>query len=103
MPLLARQQQKRKADAIVHANAPQQQQHQLSEPRHRPPYLLKMLQDGLGTRVLTDTLDWDGELSVHFAPPTRARGPPPLARGGNCEKDLKFLFFYFFFIRRYIS
>ena len=61
MPLLAHQ-QKRKTDGIVHANAPQQ----LSQPRHRP-YLLKMLQDGLGTRVLADTLDWDGELCVLFA------------------------------------
>jgi hypothetical protein len=57
MPLLARQEQKRKADEIAHANAPQQ----MSEPRHRRPYLLKTLQDGLGTRVLADTLDWDGE------------------------------------------
>jgi hypothetical protein len=74
MPLLARQQQqKRKADEIAHANAPQQ----LSEPRHRP-YLLKMLQDGLGTRVLADTLDWDGEF-VRSSCPSRARGPPPLA------------------------
>ena len=72
MPLLAHQ-QKRKADEIVHTNAPQQ----LSEPRHRP-YLLKMLQDGLGTRVLADTLDWDGESCVLFAL-ARARGPPPLA------------------------
>lgn len=82
MPLLARQEQKRKADeiVIVHANdAPEQ----LSEPRHRP-YLLKMLQDGLGTRVLADTLDWDGEFMRSFCflpppPPSRARGPPPLA------------------------
>ena len=70
MPLLARQQQKRKADAIAPANAApqQQQQQQLSEPRRRP-YLLKMLQDGLGTRVLADTLDWDGEFLRSFVPP----------------------------------
>jgi len=74
MPLLARQQQKRKANGIAHASAPQQR---LSEPRYRPSYLLKMLQDGLGTRVLTDTLDWDGELSVHFAPPHALAGRRP--------------------------
>jgi hypothetical protein len=83
MPLLARQEQKRKANGIAHVNALQ-----LSEPRHRPRYLLKMLQDGLGTRVLTNTLDWDGELSVHFAPsPTRSRAAAPGA-WGNCEKDI---------------
>jgi hypothetical protein len=71
MPLLARQQQKRKADAIAHANAPQQ----LSEPPRRP-YLLKMLQDGLGTRVLADTLDWEGELCVLCAL-TRSRAAAP--------------------------
>jgi hypothetical protein len=62
MPLLARQ-QKRKTDEIDHANAPQPQQ--LSEPRYRP-YLLNMLQDGPGTRVLADTLDWDGEFVRSF-------------------------------------
>jgi hypothetical protein len=73
MPLLAHQEQKGKADEIVHANASQQ----LSEPRHRP-YLLKMLQDGIGTRVLADTLDWDGELSILFLPPpTRSRAAAP--------------------------
>ena len=69
MPLLARQ-EKRKTDEIAPANAPHDQQ--LSEPRRRP-YLLKMLQDGLGTRVLADTLDWDGEFRAFFSP-SRARG-----------------------------
>ena len=75
MPLLARQ-QKRKTDEIAPANAPHDQQ--LSEPRRRP-YLLKMLQDGLGTRVLADTLDWDGEFRAFFSP-SRACGPPPFWR-----------------------
>lgn len=70
MPLLARQQQKRKADGIAHANASQQ----LSERRHRPPYLLNMLQDRLGTRVLADTLDWDGEFLFVL---TRSRAAAP--------------------------
>jgi len=77
MPLSARE-QKRKTNEIVHANAPQP----LSEPRHRP-YLLKMLQQELGTCVLADTLDWDGERpspSLHF--PSRA------ARGGISEKRI---------------
>lgn len=94
MPLLARQQQKRKADEIAHANASQQ----LSEPRHRRPYLLNMLRDGLGTRVLADTLDWDGEFSFCLS---RARGPPPPgvvpSRGELGEKNLKNLKFLFSF------
>jgi hypothetical protein len=92
MPLLARQQQKQKADAIAHANAPQQ----LSEPRHGRPYLLKMLQDGLGTRVLADTLDWDGELCVLCAL-TRSRAAAPWhvpVPWGFVRKNLKFLFLF---------
>jgi hypothetical protein len=86
MPLLAHQ-QKRKTDGIVHANAPQQ----LSEPRHRP-YLLKMLQDGLGTCVLADTLDWDGESCALFAlARSRAAAFGVCRPVGNCEKNLKFL------------
>jgi hypothetical protein len=88
MPLLAHQ-QKRKTDEIVHANAPQQ----LSAPRHRP-YLLKMLQDGLGTRVLADTLDWDGELCVSFVlTRSRAAAPGVCRPVGNCEKNLKFHYY----------
>lgn len=93
MPLSARQ-QKRKTDEVVRANAPPQQ---LSEQPRRRPYLLKMLQNRLGTRVLADTLDWDGELRVFLSP--HVRGPrPPLAMFrpvGNCEKYLKFLSFFF--------
>lgn len=96
MPLSARQ-QKRKTDDIVRANAPPQQ---LSGQPWRRPYLLKMLQDRLGTRVLADTLDWDGELRVFLSP--HVRGPrPPLAvfrPVGNCEKYLKYLSFFFFFV-----
>jgi hypothetical protein len=92
MPLLARQEQKRKADGIVHANAPPQ----LSEPRCRRPYLLKMLQDGVGTRVLADTLDWDGELCVLFAL-TRSRAAAlacSVRPVGNCgeKSEISFSF-----------
>jgi hypothetical protein len=90
MPLLARQQQqKRKADEIAHANAPQQ----LSEPRHRR-YLLKMLQDGLGTRLLADTLDWDGEFVRSFLPLMRSRAAAPgMCRPvGICEKKSEISF-----------
>ena len=45
----------------VLANAPQPEERK----HQRRPYLLKMLQRGLGTRVLADTLDWDGEC-LHF-------------------------------------
>ena len=72
MPLSARQQEKRKINEV--ANFPQQP----SEPQHRHrPYLLKMLQHRLGTRVLADTLDWDGECA--FFLPSRRRGSQPLA------------------------
>jgi hypothetical protein len=85
MPLLARQEQKRKADEIAHANASQQ----LSEPRQRRPYLLNMLQDGLGTRVLADTLDWDGEFLLSSVHALAGRRPLALFRPvGNCEKNL---------------
>jgi hypothetical protein len=66
---------------IVHANAPQPDH---AEPEPEPelapapqdkerPYLLKKLQHGVGTRVLGDTLDWDGEFS---AIPSGARCTP---------------------------
>ena len=46
----------KKTNAIVLANAPQKEQS-----GGRRPYLLKMLQDQIGTYILADTLDWDGE------------------------------------------
>jgi hypothetical protein len=53
----------KKADAIVLANAPQKE-----HSGGRRPYLLKMLQNQIGTYILADTLDWDGE-SLFPRPP----------------------------------
>jgi hypothetical protein len=69
------------AAAIVHANAPQ------SEVSGRRPYLLKMLQHHIGSYLLADTLDWDGEFFViFFLSFSRPRPfPPPwlLLRGAR--------------------
>ena len=59
-PLSARR--GKKANAIVLANAPP------SESGRRP-YLLKMLQHHIGTYILADTLDWDGEFAFPFGRP----------------------------------
>lgn len=61
----------KKASGIVHANAPQKEQS--GEPR---PYLLKMLQNQIGTYILADTLDWDGEFAFSLARQIQ-RPPPP--------------------------
>jgi hypothetical protein len=85
VPLSPPRQRKTKQQMIVHANAPQPDREHEPEPEPElapapapqveRPYLLKKLQHGLGTRVLGDTLDWDGEFS---AIPSGARTPPPL-------------------------
>ena len=85
VPLSPPRQRKTKQQMIVHANAPQPDREHEPEPdpelapapapQVERPYLLKKLQHGLGTRVLGDTLDWDGEFS---AIPSGARTPPPL-------------------------
>lgn len=63
----------------VLANAPRPQSESSSEQsplkpkdqttRRRRPYFFKMLQHQISTRILADTLDWDGE-SVLSLPPT---------------------------------
>ena len=60
MPLSARR--GKKTNAIAHVNAPR------SESGRRP-YLLKMLQHHIGTYILADTLDWDGEFAFPSAVP----------------------------------
>jgi hypothetical protein len=60
MPLSARR--GKKTNAIAHVNAPR------SESGRRP-YLLKMLQHHIGTYILADTLDWDGEFAFPSASP----------------------------------
>ena len=62
MPLSSRRGKEATAAAIVHANAPQ------SESGRRP-YLLKMLQHHIGSYILADTLDWDGEFCFFFPSP----------------------------------
>jgi hypothetical protein len=73
----SRQRKTKETEMIVHANAPQPDEPEpepAPAPQEERPFLLKKLQHGLGTRVLGDTLDWDGE-SVRF-PRARARRRP---------------------------
>jgi hypothetical protein len=58
-PLSDRRGKKAKANTIVLANAPRTEEEQSGE--RRRPYFLKMLQQHIGTYILADTLDWDGE------------------------------------------
>jgi len=66
----------KKANAIVLANAPQKEQS-----GERRPYLLKMLQNQIGTYILADTLDWDGESL--FPRPPKPNVPPGVASAGR--------------------
>jgi hypothetical protein len=65
----------KKASAIVLANAPQKEQS--GEGR---PYLLKMLQNQIGTYILADTLDWDG--ASLFPRPPNPTSPLAVASAG---------------------
>jgi hypothetical protein len=73
----------KKANAIVLANAPQKEQ-----PGGRRPYLLKMLQHQIGTYILADTLDWDGE-SLFPSRPRQNRRPPGVASCRPVVRNLK--------------
>ena len=65
----------KKTNAIDLANTPQNEQS-----GERRPYLLKMLQDQIGSYLLADTLDWDGESPFFFFfsldRQTKLNGPP---------------------------
>jgi hypothetical protein len=74
-------------NVAILANAPQpplsisseRQQHPPKPKGRRRPYFFKLLQERIGTHILADTLDWDGE----FLPASRPWGVcllPPFPR-----------------------
>jgi hypothetical protein len=82
--------------AIV-ANAPQPQsissekQHPPKPKGRRRPYFFKMLQQRIGTHILADTLDWDGEFLTRSRPCGVCLPPFPRL-GGKSELYLPFFF-----------